>query len=166
MKKTRTWPHRLGAAAAVALTAGSGRRSTDPESKWYLELEKPSWQPPRWAFPVVWTSLYTDIAAVSGQVLAQTKQAGDEQGYKEYARQLAANLVLNAGWSRTFFKSHKLGPAAAVAVGLAVSSARLSKTAGKHGRPLGLALKPYVAWTVFAAILSFEIWRLNPDSGE
>ena len=163
MKKTRTWPYRLGAAAAVALTAGSGSRSTDADSKWYRKLEKPAWQPPRWAFPVVWTTLYADIAAVSGQVLIEAKKSGDGKAYKKYARELGANLVLNAGWSRTFFGAKKLGAAVAVAIGLAVSSARLSKEAGKHGRGLGLALKPYLAWTVFAAILSFEIWRLNPE---
>lgn len=163
MKKKRSWPYRVGAAAAVVATAVSGTRSTDPESDWYLDLAKPDWQPPGWAFPVAWTALYADIAAVSGEVLTRTSRSGDRKAREKYARELAGNLILNAGWSHTFFKGQQLGPGVVVAAALAVSSARLSRQAGKQGPGLGWALKPYVAWTTFAAALSFEIWRLNRE---
>ena len=32
---------------------------------WYMSLNKPSWTPPGWAFPVVWSILYVFIA-ISG----------------------------------------------------------------------------------------------------
>ncbi|GAA2706326.1 hypothetical protein GCM10010429_16830 [Micromonospora olivasterospora] len=44
--------------AAVALTAAIGAAATDPSTRWYRRLRKPSWQPPAAAFPAVWTPLY------------------------------------------------------------------------------------------------------------
>ncbi|TWF75669.1 TspO/MBR related protein [Pseudonocardia hierapolitana] len=41
--------------AAVAVTAAVGRLGTDVSSRWYRRLDKPSWQPPGVAFPLVWT---------------------------------------------------------------------------------------------------------------
>ena len=36
---------------------------TTPEiPTWYAELDKPSWTPPDWAFPVAWSILYVLIA--------------------------------------------------------------------------------------------------------
>jgi tryptophan-rich sensory protein len=46
----------------TAAAAGVGSLGTDPESEWYQSIEKPSWQPPSVAFPLVWTPLYVAIA--------------------------------------------------------------------------------------------------------
>ena len=55
---------RLGkVAGAVAATAGlGGLASSEVRTDWYAAHEKPSFQPPDAAFPVAWTTLYTDIA--------------------------------------------------------------------------------------------------------
>ena len=41
--------------------------ATTPDSEWYQQLDKPSWQPPPIAFPLVWTPLYADIESVLAQ---------------------------------------------------------------------------------------------------
>jgi len=45
----------------------------------------------------------------------------------EYRQKLAANLILNAGWSWLFFKYQKLGASAIGAAVLAASSADLAR---------------------------------------
>ena len=96
-------------------------------------------------------------------VLADTKAEGDDERHRDYKAALVLNLILNAGWSFAFFKAKKLGLASIVAGALAASSADLSKRAGQQDPKLGLALKPYSAWTSFATALSTDIWRRNRD---
>src|SRR5689334_16004760 len=58
-------------AGAAAATAVLGGLATGPavQSKWYQSLRKPSFQPPKQVFPIVWPLLYTDIALVSAATL-------------------------------------------------------------------------------------------------
>src|SRR6476620_8547661 len=53
---------RLLAAAGPVTAAALGGLATDPDSRWFRELEKPDWYPPPQAFGVVWTALYSGIA--------------------------------------------------------------------------------------------------------
>jgi tryptophan-rich sensory protein len=146
-------------ALAVAATAVSGTLATRPavESAWYAKLRKPPYQPPRQAFPIAWTSLYTDIAVVS----AQTLDDSPPEVRRSYIRALAANLILNGGWSWLFFNQRKLGAAAVTSGLLTVSSADLTRRAaavrGVKAAPLGL----YPLWCAFATALSTHIWVLN-----
>ncbi len=53
-------------AVAVAAAAGTGSiASPGRAAGWYSRLRKPPYQPPGAVFPVVWTTLYGDIAATS-----------------------------------------------------------------------------------------------------
>lgn len=162
-KKNRRLRSFLGAAAAVATTAVVGSLATDPDTSWYRSLRKPRWQPPAQVFPVVWTALYASIALVSGKALAEARTRGEDERHADYKAALVLNLMLNAGWSVLFFRARRLGLASLVAGALAASSADLSKRAGEQDPKLGLALKPYAAWTSFAAALSTDIWRRNRD---
>src|SRR5699024_4042204 len=83
----------------VAATAAVGSAATDPESDWYAELDKPDWQPPGVAFPVVWTALYATIAGATAK--AYRKLPPEQRA--RYVRAVLANLTFNAGWSWLFF---------------------------------------------------------------
>jgi tryptophan-rich sensory protein len=50
---------RLLAAAGPAVAALVGGLSTDPGSRWFRSLDKPSWYPPPQTFGIVWTALYS-----------------------------------------------------------------------------------------------------------
>lgn len=154
----------LGSTAAVVAAAGLGSLATDPEETWYGQLDKPSWQPPPVAFPVVWTALYADIAATSTLVLNALELEGQTAEARAYRRALRVNLALNAGWSLTFFGARRIRPAVLVAVVLAASSADLARRAGRVRPAYGLALAPYAGWTGFASVLSGTIARLNPGA--
>jgi tryptophan-rich sensory protein len=147
--------------AMTAATAISGGLATDPKSDWYRTVDLPSWQPPGWVFPIVWTALYTDIAVTSARVIEDHRSRGEASQATEFGQALAVNLVLNQAWSWTFFKAHKLGPATVVAGLLAGSSIDLSRRARRAGRGKAAALAPYAAWCGFATALTAAIWRRN-----
>lgn len=173
-------------AAATAATAAAGGAATDPDSRWYLRLRKPEWQPPAIAFPVVWTGLYADLAVSSAVALdsaterdsavrrdtavsRDSAEAGSaspnskdpRQEVRAYRGALAANLVLNAAWSWLFWRSRRPWLAAAEAALLAASSADLVRRTYRLNPRAGVALAPYAAWCGFATVLSTAIARLN-----
>ncbi|WP_425005673.1 TspO/MBR family protein [Mycolicibacterium sp. S3B2] len=157
-------PLTLAKTAGAAFTAAAaGGLATTPvvESRWYRRLKKPGFQPPRWAFPVAWNILYSDIAVVSASTIDTLNDRGDTEQARAYSRALAVNLVLNAGWSWVFFNRRMLGPAAALAGALTLSSADLARRAGQVNTPAGAALAAYPLWCAFATALSTRIWQLN-----
>jgi benzodiazapine receptor len=151
------------AATTLAVMAAAGTGSiTSPRRLpgWYARLRKPSYQPPRVAFPLVWTTLYGDIAATSAVAIDRLHAAGQHEKANRYAAALAVNLLANAGWSWLFFRYHKLG-AAVGAAALAASGADLARRAAEADTRAGLALSPYPLWCAFATVLSGHIWWLN-----
>lgn len=150
-------------AGASFAAAAAGALATRPavESPWFDRLKKPSFQPPRLAFPIAWNILYSDIAVVSASTIDTLNDRGDSEQARAYTRALAANLILNAGWSWVFFNRKRLGAAAVGAGLLTVSSADLARRAAAVNAPAGAALAAYPAWCAFATVLSTRIWQLN-----
>ncbi len=149
------------AGAAVAVTATVGSLATQPESRWYAQLDLPRWQPPTVAFPVVWTALYADIALASAAAVTEAERDGDRGRAVTYWRRLTLNLALNAGWSVLFWRVRSPLAAAVGAAALTASSADLARQAGSTSAKRRLALLPYAVWCGFATALSAEIARRN-----
>src|SRR4051794_4077471 len=103
--RTRRGVRNLAATGTAALTsAGLGAWATTPESSWYAALDKPPWDPPAVVFPLVWTPLYADIAVVTAAALTTLGEEGRHDEAASLRRALAANLVLNTGWSVVFWR--------------------------------------------------------------
>lgn len=153
----------LTVTAATMASAAVGAAATQPDSRWYRSLDLPSWQPPKLAFPLVWTPLYADIAATSVATLVRLEEEGRFDEAARYRRALWTNLVLNTGWSVVFWRVRRPALAALEAGVLAASSADLARRASGAGGGGGTrwALVPYAAWTGFAAVLSTAIARRN-----
>lgn len=147
--------------AALATSVAGGLASKDSQSLWYARLRKPSFQPPRQAFPIVWPILYTDIAVVSASTLDTLEERGRAEEATSFRRALTLNLVLNASWSWLFFNRRRLGTSAVAAGVLAASSADLTRRAAAVNPAAGAALAPYPLWCAFATALSTRIWQLN-----
>jgi benzodiazapine receptor len=147
----------------VVAAATAGSLATEPDGGWYRGLDKPSWQPPPEAFPIVWTTLYADIAVTSAAVLNELDRRGATDQAADFRKALAGNLALNGGWSWLFFRAHNL-PASTLGAGvLALNSLRLVRRAGRVDRRFGWGLAPYALWTAFATVLAGVVWSLNPD---
>jgi translocator protein len=147
---------------AVAAAAGAGSIASPRRvPSWYSRLRKPSYQPPRAAFPLAWTILYGDIAATSAVAIDRFRATGQHHKANRYAAALGVNLFLNAGWTWLFFRYHKLGASALGAAALTASSADLVRRTAEADTRAGLALLPYPVWCSFATALSTHVWQLN-----
>jgi tryptophan-rich sensory protein len=147
----------LATGLAVGAAAGIGAAATTPEAGWYADLDLPPWQPPPLAFPLVWTPLYADLAVVSALGLERMS----EPERRAYVRALAANLVLNAGWSVLFWRVRRPWLSTAWCALLVGSSADLARRLRHTDPRLGAALAAYPTWCTFATALNAEIARRN-----
>ncbi len=130
----------VGAGVAACVVVGS--LLTAPKSDWYVGLRKPSWTPPAAAVPVVWTTLYGLIWISSTATISELLDAGKKDEATAFAKALAVNLAVNAGWSGLFFRARRLPAATVVAGLLAASSADLSRRAAAHRAREGRRARP------------------------
>ncbi|GAA1795009.1 tryptophan-rich sensory protein [Nocardioides hankookensis] len=147
---------RLLAGALTAAAAGVGFLGTRPDSDWYRALDKPAWQPPNVAFPLVWTPLYGLIGWGTGRALE--KAAPDD---RRLLALTTADLAANAGWCWVFFAKQSPATGLGVILALDVLNIALLREAAKHDTAATLALKPYVVWSGFATALNASIWWRN-----
>ena len=150
------WPVAIAAGAAL-LVASLGGTVTDI-GPWYQGLKKPDWQPPDWLFGPVWTFIFA-TAALSGVTAwrwAKTQSARDW-----IIVLFALNGLLNIGWSLLFFRMRRPDWALFEVGFLFLSIVALIVVTSRHSRLSGILLWPYLAWVAFAAVLNYEIVKLN-----
>ncbi len=147
--------------AAATASAAVGALATTPETGWYAGLDKPSWQPPPIAFPLVWTPLYADIAVVSAATLTTLEGQGLNDEAASFRTALAVNLVLNTGWSVLFWRVRRPWLSTVWCAALTASSADLARRTRHVDESLHLALAPYPAWCAFATALNGSLARRN-----
>jgi benzodiazapine receptor len=150
-------PVAAGWAAAVTAVAVVGGLATDTSSDWYVNLEKPSWQPPGAVFGPVWTVLYVLIAIAA--TLAYRDVGGPRR--RLVLGLFAANLALNLAWTWIFFQGHSPKAAGVEILFLLGTIVALIRLVWPHNRAAALALAPYGAWTAFATALTWTIAASN-----
>lgn len=123
---------------------------------WYIGLQKPFWNPPKLAFPIVWTLLYTMIG-ISFWLVLCNKKAYTPKVFLVFFGQ----MLLNFTWSISFFylQSPLLGFMNIILLLCGISWNIIvflpySKLAGK-------LLVPYLLWVLYATTLNFSIWLMN-----
>jgi tryptophan-rich sensory protein len=162
MAKESLWVRSFKESAfATAACAVVGSALTNPQSAWYTSLRKPWFQPPGVAFPLVWTTLYGTTALAAAGVVTKLRDQGRDSEADAFQFAHRVNLVLNAGWSGAFFRSHKLGFATVWAAVLAASSADLARRAKEVSSTDAAPFIAYAAWCSFATLLSGSVARLN-----
>ncbi|MGB3247163.1 MAG: TspO/MBR family protein [Sulfitobacter sp.] len=143
---------------AIFLAACFGAGATGAvfrPGEWYESLNKPSWTPPNWVFPVMWTTIYILIAFAAARVAGMPGSA--------YAMAFwAAQIAFNALWTPIFFGLRRLKGALIVMVFLWLSVLGCFVTHWQLDIWAGLAMLPYLAWVSVAGLLNLSVARLNP----
>lgn len=139
----------------------SGQISGSGEGNpWFDELIKPAAQPPGWAFGLVWPILYL----LMGIALAIVLNARGARLRGVAVALFAVQLALNLYWSPLFFGQHEVSAAFYLLLAIWLAAFATTLVFGRI-RPLAAwLLVPYLAWLSFAAILNYQIDRLNPDA--
>ena len=109
-----------------------------------------------WLFAPVWTTLYALMGIAAWRVWRRA-------GFGVPLSLFLIQLALNALWSWLFF-AWRMGAAAfAEVVLLWLLIAATLVAFSRVDRLAGALLVPYLAWVSFAAILTYAVWRANPQ---
>lgn len=125
---------------------------------WYPALAKPAFNPPSWVFAPVWTILYFLMGVALFQIWRSESSRIRTWGLWLFGFQ----LTLNALWSWIFFGWFQLKWAFVEIVVLNLAILATIVVFRKVKPSAAWLLTPYLAWTLFATVLTYSIWRLNP----
>lgn len=133
----------------------SGYIVNSGKSDWYINLIKPSFNPPSWVFAPVWSILYIMMGIALGKILKL------ESNIKIILLPLfVIQFVFNIIWSPLFFYYHRIDLAFYDICGLWLTIIILIIFA-KNSRIITSLLFPYFVWVSFALVLNFTILKLN-----
>lgn len=143
-------------AACIAAGATGG---LFPPGPWYRQLNKPSWTPPDWVFPVAWFVLYICMS-VAGARIAMAPDNGVALAF--WALQIAVNGL----WTPVFFGIQNIRLGMAVVAALWVVVLICIIVMWPVDALAAVLFIPYLAWATTAAALNAAVWRLNPEAAQ
>jgi len=143
----------FGACCAAAATGAMFQ-----PGDWYRSLDRPSWTPPDWVFPTVWTVLYVLMSWSATRVAALP---GSGQALALWSLQIACNTL----WTPVFFGLRRMRAGMVVILCLWLSVAATTVAFWRLDAIAGLMFVPYLAWCSIAAALNWSVWRRNPAAG-
>jgi len=149
----------------LLLLLGSGSAAISgsaAENAWFQLLEKPALYPPPAAFGIVWSILY----AAMGVAFAGICSSWGSRGRGLAIAVFVAQFLFNLTWSPTFFAMHRIDLAFAVIIAMDVLVVVCVVLFWRIRRWAGVLLLPYLAWILFATLLTWQIWQLNPDASD
>ena len=146
------------AAIAALVVAGVGGTMTDTTG-WYQTLRLPSWNPPPAMFGLIWTVVFTLIAAAG---VTAWRAAPDSLASDTLIGLFALNGALNVSWTVLFFQLRRPDWALIELVALWISILVLIVYCGRASRTAALLLLPYLAWVSVAGALNWQVIQLNP----
>ena len=155
------WRAILIAALSTSVVAGIGTTLTNV-GPWYQGLNKPIWTPPDVAFGVIWTTVFS-LIAVAGYL--SWRAAPTAQDRSTLIGVYAFNGFLNILWTLLFFDLQRPDWAMVEVIAFWISIAVMINVTRRHSLISGWLLAPYLAWVSVAALLNFEILRLNGPFG-
>jgi benzodiazapine receptor len=140
---------------AACMGAGATGGLFSPDA-WYRNLNKPSWTPPDWVFPVTWIVLYVCMA-VAGARVAMMEGNGVAMAF------WSMQIAFNALWTPAFFGLKKIRTAMGIIVVLWAAVFCTMVALWSVDTVAGLLFVPYLIWVTIASALNASVWRLNPE---
>lgn len=135
--------------------AGTGEG--DP---WFDALVKPEFYPEASLFGIVWSILYV----MMGLAFALVCSAWGARGRGIAIIAFIVQFALNLAWTPVFFGQHEITYALYLIVALNVAILITMVLFFRVRKMAAVLLIPYLAWTIFAGYLNYEILQLNPEA--
>jgi translocator protein len=139
----------------MGFVSGSGG-----DNRWYAALDKPSWTPPGWVFPIAWSLLYT----CQGLALAMILHARGAKARGLAISLFVAQFAVGLTWSPTFFLAHQVTVALFIILAMLLLAAATTYVFAGLRRMAAYLMVPYLAWLCLALALNFTIDLANPDA--
>ena len=127
---------------------------------WYDQLVKPTFQPPGWAFGLVWTILYTLLGIALALILAEPESPLRRTALTLFFVQLA----LNFAWSPVFFGGQMIEVGLVTILAMLLTATAAANLFRRIRPVAGWLMIPYLAWLCLATALNYETGRLNPGA--
>ena len=121
---------------------------------WYSEIIQPSFNPPSWVFPPVWTTLYVMMSIAIWRVWIAFFNSRILKLY-------FFHLFFNCIWSIIFFGFHQIGLALINIIVILFFIIVLMKEYLKIDKLSFYLMIPYFLWSSFALVLNASILFLN-----
>lgn len=142
----------------LLLGIASGFVAGSATTEWYMNLNKPFFQPPSWIFGPAWTLLYT----LMGIAVALVWHKSDKPGLRKTGISLFIfQFVLNLIWSPIFFYWENPLIALIVIVILWFAILMTIRLFRNLDTRAGYLMVPYLCWVTFATLLNASIVYLN-----
>lgn len=132
---------------------------TEGNYEWYMNLHKPSFQPPSWVFMLIWAVLFILIASSAILVLFEPKTKEKKCGFTIVM--FVINALLNAIWSILFFGLHNILLSLIELPFLLASTVLLIMCAHKVNKIAAYLLMPYFLWLCYATVLMVNVFFIN-----
>ena len=121
---------------------------------WYSEIIQPSFNPPSWVFPPVWSTLYVMMSIAIWRVWTTFFNSRILKLY-------FFHLFFNCIWSIIFFGFHQIGLALINIIVILFFIIILMKEYLKIDKLSFYLMIPYFLWSSFALVLNASILFLN-----
>lgn len=158
MKITATFKPLICVFGCLLVGAVSGFLTVDSISTWYVDINKPFFNPPNWVFGPVWTILYTIMGFSAGLIW---NMGWSSPGVKIALGVFSVHMLLNGLWSVLFF-GLKNPEIAFIEILVLLGSMMYYTRLFYALKPFTAWLQvPYLAWVSFASVLNGSIAWLN-----
>jgi tryptophan-rich sensory protein len=156
MKKINAWKLIISIALPFLAAAIGSVFTSSSVSTWYVELNKPVFNPPDWVFGPVWTLLYL-MMGIAFYIVWTSRSKHQKFAFIAFGTQ----LFLNALWSILFFglKMPLLAFIEIILLWIAIAATMFYFY--KIKRSAAYLLVPYILWVSFAAVLNVSLAILN-----
>ena len=146
--------------ATYLISVPAGFITSNNVLSWYADIIRPGFSPPNWVFGPVWSFLYAIMSVAVWNVWNNTKEINKSLGIKILSIYFI-HLLVGASWSFVFFGLHKILLGVVVIVMIISFILYLMKLYWQISKISTYIMIPYLAWSCYALLLNFSIWKLN-----